>query len=140
MKTKSLFLSAVVLATAVVVAVARFDWSGYPGEASAVLSVEKPATAPSDSLAAARPRTLGRQTPSGAVENGDPDHIGACPKTHSPVVRRGLDSSGQPTWWHADGSMTVRVRQGYTALDGQRRMIARIVVVRPAETRPDPDK
>ncbi len=140
MKTKFLFLLGVVLATAVVVAVARFDGSGYPGEASAVLSVEKPATAPSDSLAVARPRTDGRPTPSRAVENEDPDHIGACPKTHSPVVRRGLDSSGQPTWWHADGSMTVRVSQGYTGLDGQRRMIARIVVVRPAETRPDPDK
>ena len=140
MKTNSLFLVGVVLAAAVVVAVACFDWSGYPAASSAVQPVEKPATAPADSLAVARPHTDGRSTPSRAVENGDPDHIGACPKTHSPVVRRGLDSSGQPTWWHADGSMTVRVSQGYTALDGERRMIGRIVVVRPAEARPDPDK
>lgn len=66
--------------------------------------------------------------------------IGPCPKTHSPVVRQGLDSSGQPTWWHADGSMTVRVKQGYTALDGQRQLIPRIVVVRPAPSASVPKK
>ena len=66
--------------------------------------------------------------------------IGPCPKNHSPVVRQGLDSSGQPTWWHADGSMTVRVKQGYTAPDGQRQVIARIVVVRPAPSAAGPKK
>jgi len=66
--------------------------------------------------------------------------IGPCPKSHSPVVRQGLDSSGQPTWWHADGSMTVRVKQGYTAPNGQRQVIPRIVVVRPAPSVASPKK
>jgi hypothetical protein len=26
----------------------------------------------------------------------------------SPVVRRGIDTDGWPTWWHADGTLTKR--------------------------------
>jgi hypothetical protein len=69
----------------------------------------------------------------------DPDGVGPCPLAHSPVLRRGFDSSGQPTWWHEDGSMTVRVMQGYTSLTGERSTVPRIVVVRPAAQRADPD-
>lgn len=140
MKTNFRFLAAAVVAIAAMVVVLGLDWSGDPGDVAEVQRGEKPATPPLDSLAGSRPRSAEQPGRSRAAELGDPDKIGACPKAHSPVVRRGLDSSGQPTWWHADGSMTVRVRQGYTAPDGQRRMIGRIVVVRPAEARPDPDK
>ncbi len=69
----------------------------------------------------------------------DPDGVGTCPKNHSPVTWRGLDSNRQPMWRHEDGSITVRVVQDYTHTDGKLYRIPRVVVAHPAKTVRAPD-
>ncbi|MCA8955434.1 MAG: hypothetical protein KDC87_05135 [Planctomycetes bacterium] len=81
------------------------------------------------SVALSRPVSLSQ----GAAEVPDPDHVGPCPKDHSPVVWRGLDSNGQPMWRHADGSMTVRAKQDYTHTDGKHYVLPRVVTVFPTD-------
>ncbi|MHC4512827.1 MAG: hypothetical protein ACYS5W_03920 [Planctomycetota bacterium] len=61
----------------------------------------------------------------------DPDHIGPCPKSHSPVVWQGI-LDGRPTWKHADGSLTQRAMQGATTKSGEAVQVPVILSVRPA--------
>ena len=60
----------------------------------------------------------------------DPDHIGPCPRTHSPVIWQGI-AEGRPTWKHADGSFTQRAHQGVTTEAGVVLQVPVILSVRP---------
>jgi len=62
----------------------------------------------------------------------DPDHVGPCPKDHSPVIWQGLED-GRPTWKHQDGSITQRAQQRVTTDDGEVLQVPVIVSMRPAE-------
>jgi len=132
------------LAVALALTLTTLAW-GLAASGGGDVVAEAPGLPPQETPAPVSERPPGRlvadaEGRSAPAAEADPDGVGACPKRHSPVVRKGLDSSGQPTWWHADGSMTVRVKQGYTSPDGQRQTIARVVVVTPARAYPDPDK
>lgn len=65
----------------------------------------------------------------------DPDGIGPLPKAagtvSSPVVRRGRDADGWPTWWHADGSLTKQVEQTLREPDGTPHRVPSVVRMRP---------
>ena len=135
MKPASRLLLGTASATALIALVSIPDFSHGPEAPSESARLEQT----NSPLPSAAPGSV--STPSASKPSlPDPDQIGSCPKDHSPVLRRGLDSSGQPTWWHADGSMTMRIKQGYTTPDGERRQIARIVLIRPAKALPDPAK
>lgn len=135
MKTSFRLLVGAAVAVLVIALVASLDLSSRGAELS-----DPPGTDVSQALSPHTPPMEKSTPPASDQPLADPHGIGECPKQHSPVLRRGLDSSGQPTWWHADGSTTTRVKQGYTTPEGEPRLIARIVIIRPAEALPDPAK
>ena len=93
---------------------------------------------PEDSAPAQPPPIRVAPQPTSEADLPDPDGVGPCPSDHdSTIVRRGFDSSKQPTWWHVDGSMTLLVRQSRISPDGETVFSDNIVRVTPAEAVPD---
>ena len=100
--------------------------SHTPPAPLADLMAPAPAPAP-----AAKPRDAAAPTPTDLADVADPDNIGPCPKTHSPVIWQGM-ADGRPTWKHEDGSITQRALQKVTTEDGEVMQLPVVLSMRPA--------
>ncbi len=81
---------------------------------------------------AAEPRDAA--APTDPADVADPDNIGPCPKTHSPVIWQGM-ADGRPTWKHEDGSITQRAMQKVTTEAGEVLQLPVVLSMRPAGSR-----
>ncbi len=72
--------------------------------------------------------------PTDPADVADPDNIGPCPKTHSPVIWQGM-ADGRPTWKHEDGSITQRAMQKVTTEAGEVLQLPVVLSMRPAGSR-----
>ena len=109
--------------------------------ASVVSTPGAPASAPL-SAAASAPETdapemrASAPVPDPSKVADDRDDVGPCPPPYAsiPVVRSGRDAQGRPTWWHEDGSCTMRVVQ-VAHQDGETYEIPAVVHLRPLPRR-----
>jgi hypothetical protein len=121
--------------TAAVLVVGALVWGGPAPRAEADEGPAGPHEATTTTTPVAVPLQAtvvrDRTGPRPRVRVPDPDHIGPCPKKHSPVIWQGMED-GRPTWRHRDGSVTQRVRQKLTTQAGEVLEVPAIVSVRPA--------